>query len=236
MAIPILAAGARAAAGAAIRGSASKGAASAVGSMNINVTSNVSAVAKAIDAFGKNQIPFATHRALNDTAFAVRKEIVERTYPQSFIVKNRSFARAMFRVQRSPNKRTLTAAVFDQLGREYMVDQAEGGFKVPRGRSIAIPAQDRPAVRGRASYDRHKPRTVLGRPRAFVQRVGDQEMILERRTKNRYPLKRLYLLEQRTLRIPKRFPFYEQGGRTAQREFEKAFRIRYRQALRTARR
>ena len=109
--------------------------------MQINVSSNASTVAKAIDAFSKNQIPFATHRALNDTAFAVRKEIVERTYPQSFVVKNRSFARAMFRVQRSPNKRTLTAAVFDQLGREYMVDQAEGGFKTPRGLSIAIPAQ-----------------------------------------------------------------------------------------------
>ena len=204
--------------------------------MNINIASNISTLAKAIDAFGKNQIPFATHRALNDTAFAVRKEIVERTYPSSFLVKNKQFAKTMFRVERSPSKRVLVASVFDRLGRDYMVDQAEGGIKVPRGKSIAIPAQDRPQVRGRASYNRNKPRTVLGRPRAFVQTVGNQEMILERRTKKRYPLKRLYLLEDSPVRIPKRFPFYEDGRRTAIRSFDKSFAKRFAAAKRTARR
>lgn len=204
--------------------------------MNINIASNISTLAKAVDAFGKNQIPFATHRALNDTAFAVRKEIVERTYPSSFLVKNKQFAKAMFRVERSPSKRVLVASVFDRLGRDYMVDQAEGGIKVPRGKSIAIPAQDRPQVRGRASYNRNKPRTVLGRPRAFVQTVGNQEMILERRTKKRYPLKRLYLLEDSPVRIPKRFPFYEDGRRTAIRSFDKSFAKRFAAAKRTARR
>jgi len=204
--------------------------------MNINIASNISTLAKAIDAFGKNQIPFATHRALNDTAFEVRKQIVERTYPTSFVVKNKQFAKAMFRVERSPSKRVLVASVFDRLDREYMVNQAEGGTKVPRGKSIAIPAQDRPQVRGRASYNRNKPRTVLGRPRAFVQTVGNQEMILERRTRKRYPLKRLYLLEDSAVRIPKRFPFYEDGRRTAIRSFDKSFAKRFAAAKRTARR
>ena len=49
--------------------------------MQIKVTSNVGPLTKALDAFGKKQIPFATAMALNDAAFAVRKEIVERTYP-----------------------------------------------------------------------------------------------------------------------------------------------------------
>jgi len=204
--------------------------------MEIKVTTNISTIAKAIDAFGKDQIPFATHRALNDTAFALRKHIVEKTYPKSFEVKNKSFARAMFRVERSPSKRKLSAAVYDRLGRNYMVDQAEGGIKTPRGKSIAIPGQDRPQVRGRASYNRHKPRTVLGRPRAFVQKVGNQEMILERRTQKRYPLKRLYLLEQQPVRIPKRFPFYEDGGRKARADFDKYFAKRFREARMTARR
>lgn len=204
--------------------------------MQINVSSNISTVAKAIDAFGKNEIPFATHRALNDTAFAVRNHIVKKTYPQSFNVKNKGFAGAMFRVERSPSKRKLVASVFDRLGREYMVDQAEGGVKTPRGRSIAIPGLDRPVARGRASYERNKPRTVLGRPRAFRQLVGGQEMILERRTKKRYPLKRLYLLEQQSVRIPKRFPFYEEARKRVQRDFDKFFANRFAQAKRSPRR
>ena len=204
--------------------------------MQVKVTSNISTIAKAIDAFGKNQIPFATHRALNDTAFAVRNHIVQDTYPKSFQVKNKSFARAMFRVERSPSKRKLSAAVFDRLKRDYMIDQATGGIKKPRGRSIAIPGADRPQVRGRGSYDRNKPRTVLGRPKAFRQRVGDQDMILERRTKKRYPLKRLYLLEQNPVIIPKRIPFYEEGKRKAQKSFDKFFAKRFKQARMTARR
>jgi len=204
--------------------------------MDINISSNISTVTKAIDAFGKNEIPFATHRALNDTAFSVRNHIVKETYPKSFDVKAKGFAGAMFRVERSPSKRKLFASVFDRLKKEYMVDQAEGGIKTPRGKSIAIPGLDRPAVRGRASYNRNKPRTVLGRPKAFRQMVGNQEMILERRTNKRYPLKRLYILEQQAVRIPKRFPFYEQGRKKARKDFDKFFATRFAQAKRTARR
>lgn len=204
--------------------------------MDINISSNINAFAKAIDAFGKNEIPFATHRALNDTAFSVRNHIVKKTYPQSFDVKNKGFAGAMFRVERSPSKKKLFASVFDRLNRDYMVDQAKGGIKTPRGKSIAIPGLDRPKVRGRASYNRNKPRTVIGRPKAFVQRVGEQEMILERRTKKRYPLKRLYLLEQQPVRIPKRFPFYEDSRRKALKDFDKFFATRFAQAKRKPRR
>jgi len=204
--------------------------------MQIDVRSNINTFAKAIDAFGKNQIPFATHRALNDTAFSVRNHVVKQTYPRSFDVKNRGFAGAMFRVKRSPSKKKLVASVFDSLNRNYMVDQAEGGIKKPRGSSIAIPGIDRPNVRGRASYNRHKPRTVIGRPKAFVQRVGEQEMILERRTKKRYPLKRLYLLEQNPVRIPKRFPFYEDSSKKALKDFDKFFAKRFAQAKKSPRR
>lgn len=204
--------------------------------MQIDVRSNIGAVTKAIDAFGKNQIPFATHRALNDTAFSVRNHIVEKTYPRSFDVKNKRFASQMFRVERSKSKRDLSAAVFDRFRKDYMAMQAEGGMKKANGRSIAIPGQDRPAVRGRASYNRNAPRTVLNKPKAFRQRVGDQDMILERRTKKRYPLKRLYLLEQQAVRIPKRFPFYEEGTKKARQDFDKFFRKRFAEAKRTARR
>ena len=106
--------------------------------MNINLTTNASKVQKAIQGFSK-QMPFAMSQALNSTAFDIRRQIVDRTYPQSFNVKNKRFANAMFRVEKA-SKRKLSAAVFDRLGKDYMAMQAEGGTKLPRGRNIAIPA------------------------------------------------------------------------------------------------
>ena len=206
------------------------------GGFSLNVTSNVNKIQSALDGLGKNQIPFATHRALNDAAFDVRKEIVESVYPKSFVVKNRSFAKAMFRVKKSPNKRVLEARVFDRFGKDYMQNQAVGGIKRKQGRYIAIPGRDRPVVRSRTSYDKNQPRTVLENPKSFQQTVKGEQMILQRRTKKPYPLKRLYLLNETDVKIPKRFPFYEKGLEMAKKSFNKNFAKRFLQAKRTARR
>ena len=201
--------------------------------MQIKVTSNVGPLTKALDAFGKKQIPFATSMALNDAAFAVRKEIVERTYPASFTVKSQQFARQVFRVKKS-TKHNLVSEVFDRFEKDYLANQAEGGIKEKRGRYIAIPGRDRPVIRGKATYRRVHPRVVLDRPKSFTQTVRGQDMILERRTKKRYPLKRIYLLHESNVKIPKRFPFYERGRAVAQSSFSRAFDKRFRQARLTA--
>jgi len=204
--------------------------------LNITVGSNIGQLARTIDAFGKQQLPFATHRAINQTAFDVRNEIVKQTFPRSFDMKAKQFARQAFRVERSPNKRKLVARVYDRFGKDYLVNQAEGGTKKKRGRYMSIPAQERPRVSGKATYNRVHPRTVLNRPKAFVQKVGDQHMILERRTKERYPLKRLYLLHQTDAQIPKRFPFYEDARKKVGRVFDKHFATYFAAAKRTAKR
>jgi hypothetical protein len=64
---------------------------SLLGGLSINVETNISSLSKALDAFGKDQIPFATSGALNDTAFIVRKTVVEDTYPKAFTVRNKRF-------------------------------------------------------------------------------------------------------------------------------------------------
>ena len=60
---------------------------SAVSGLDIKVESNLSAFTKALDVFGKDQLPFATAGALTATAFIVRNTIVEDTFPRSFNVK-----------------------------------------------------------------------------------------------------------------------------------------------------
>jgi len=202
--------------------------------MQISVKSNISAVTKALDAFGKRQIPFATSLALNDAAFAVRKEIVERTYPDSFTVRNKRFAGAMFRVGKA-SKRNLTATVSDVLGRDYMTMQAEGGIKRPRGRNIAIPSrQIKRTATGKVPMAK-QPRNLLGGKGYRTTLRSGQPVIAENVGRGAAKRQRvLYLLEP-TARIPKRFPFYERGRKVAQTSFARAFSKRFAQARRTAR-
>lgn len=202
--------------------------------MHVSVRSNISAVSKAIDAFGKRQIPFATSQALNDTAFAVRKEIVERTYPDSFTVRNSRFASAMFRVGKA-SKRNLVATVSDVLGRDYMVNQAKGGIKRPRGRNIAIPSREIKRTGTGKVPKAKQPRNLLnGKGYRTTLRSG-QPVIAEKTGKGSAKRQRILYLLEPTARIPKRFPFYERGRKVAKDTFPRAFDRRFAQARRTAR-
>jgi len=211
--------------------------------MQINVSSNISTFTKAIDAFGRNQVPFATAMALNDAAFEVRKDTIERVWPKSVKVRNPAFMRAVMMPIRGNNratKRRLTATVQNHptgaRHKDYLQRLAVGGVKTPNGRSLAIPAQDlRTRARGGVTAG-NRPRPALDKPRTFRQTVDGHEMILRRRTKQRYPLQRLYLLEQSPVTIDNQFSFYEEGSRTARRSMARNFNKRFAQAKRSARR
>ena len=203
--------------------------------MQINVKSNISTFAKAMDAFGRNQIPFATANALTSTAFDVRKQIVDDTYPNSFTVRNKRFASAMFRVEPA-NKRNLTARVYDKLGRDYMTTQAEGGFKRPRGSNIAIPSrQIKRTASGKVPKGK-QPRNVLG-GRAYKTTLDSgQPVIAEQVGRGAARKQRVLYLLEKIARIPKRFPFYEDANKKAQRVFDRNFAKSFAFAKRTAQR
>jgi len=193
---------------------------SAVSGLDIKVESNLSAFTKALDVFGKDQLPFATAGALTSTAFVVRETIVEDTFPRSFNVKNKRFAGATFRVDKA-NKRKLEARVFDRLGKDFLAMQESGGTKRPRGNNVAIPT-DEIRVTGRGVAKARRPRQILqSGKRAFKTRSKTgQEIIAQRRGKKRYPLKVLYVLEPQA-QIKPRFPFYTVAQMSAQKTFEK---------------
>lgn len=203
--------------------------------MQISVKSNINELTKAIDAFGRNKIPGVTAGALDDAAFAVRKEIVQRTFPDSFTVRNKRFAGAMFRVGKASKKR-LVSTVSDVLGRDYMTMQAEGGIKRPRGRNIAIPSrQIKRLATGRVPKAK-QPRNVLGGKGYRTTLRSGQPVIAENTGRGAAKRQRvLYLLEP-TARIPKRFPFYERGREVARSVFPRQFDKRFVRALQRARR
>lgn len=221
----------------------SSGVSSSVGSMNINVKTNMSAVSKAIDAFGKNQLPFALANTLNDAAFQIRKNTIDNVWGDDVKVNNPSFMKAVMMPIKGTNRATkkkLVATVQNYPSgnrhKDFLQRLAVGGVKTPRGRSIAIPAQDMP-LRGKGGVTkRNRPRALLDRPKAFKANVRGQEMILERRTKKAYPLKRLYILNQGSVKIDKQFSFYEDADRLTNKVMKENFRKNFARAKASARR
>ena len=211
--------------------------------MNINVKSNLSTVSKALDAFGKNQMPFALANTLNDAAFQIRKNTIEDVWTKDVKVKNPAFMRAVMMPIKGTNratKRKLRAIVQNYPSgnrhKDFLQRLAVGGIKSPRGRSIAIPASDMP-LRARGGVTaRNRPRPLLDRPKVFRQKVGGQDMILQRTTKKPYPLKRLYILEQGSVKIDNQFSFYEDADRLSQRVMRENFRKNFARAKASARR
>ena len=108
--------------------------------LSLNVGSNINQVAGWLTNVQRKQLPFATAGALTDTAFDVRRHVVEKTFPRDCDLRNRRFAGAVVRVEKA-NKRKLRAAVYDRLGRECLETQARGGIKRPTWQWLSIPTQ-----------------------------------------------------------------------------------------------
>ena len=247
MPVPIIAAVGRLAVGgevrAALGSSARSGVRRTLSGATITVMTNLTPVTKAIDAFGKNQIPFAMANTLNDAAFQIRKNTIENVWTKDVKVKNTSFMKAVMMPIKGTNratKRKLRAIVQNYPSgnrhKDFLQRLAVGGIKSPRGRSIAIPAEDMPLRAKGGVTARNRPRPLLDRPKVFRQRVRGQDMILQRTTKKPYPLKRLYILEQGSVKIDNQFSFYEDADKLSQRVMRENFRKNFARAKASARR
>lgn len=202
--------------------------------MRLSLQSNIKEFTRGLTRVQKRQIPFATKNAITDTAFAVRKRIVERTWPRSVEARNKRFAGTAFRVEKA-SKSKLQARVFDRLGREALSRQALGQIRrARRSAHLAIPTGNVKRTRSGKIRKRDLPASLRNNPKAFTVRARGREMILERATKRRYPLRPLYGLKS-SARVPKSFPFHEDAKDTSLRAFPNFMRRRLAHALRTAR-
>jgi hypothetical protein len=112
--------------------------------LNINVSANIKEVTRQLSRTQKRQIPFATSRALNDTAFSIARKDLPRFADRIFTGGAVPFTKRGFKFIKS-NKRKgttnyLTAFVFiDKLQGSYMKFQVDGGVRKPKRKAILIP-------------------------------------------------------------------------------------------------
>jgi len=194
----------------------------------ISVKHDLDKLKKTLNRWEKKQIPFATSQALNDLAFSIRKDTVKVLWPRSVQVKQRGFANAAFRVEKA-TKRHLTAAVFDRLNLAIFPRQIKGEVRIPYSSThMAVPTWWAKTPTGRI-----KRAARLGSSKLFkMQRNGSSKPGLWMRT--RQGLRLMYTLEKR-IKVPKAFPFFELGKRTATVHWSRFMDKRLKAALKTAR-
>jgi len=216
--------------------------------MQIQLMDNVSTLTKAIDAFGKDQIPFAAMRTLNEVAKQTRAKVIDKSWPSDVTVRNPRFMRASMMTisKRSGNmatKQNLRVTVGNyppghKMHRDYLQRLAVGGVKKPRGTSLAIPGRDG-HLRTRASggvTKANRPRQLLNRKNVFrVTSKKNADLIVRRPTKARYPLQVLYLME-RDGNVKKQFDFYDDANMTARRAMRTEFQKQFKAAKRSSKR
>ena len=210
--------------------------------MNINISTNISSVTKALNAFGKNQIPFAASRALNDVAFHMSRKVMPKESDDTFKGGATAFTRRGFKYKKS-NKRNLTAEVFiDRLQEKYLKFQISGGNRFPEKRSIIVPTSNTRLNRygniTRATYSRminDKKKFFKGIPKG---RTGKSNEGIWERYGNRNNIRMVARYVDKAEYEPL-FPYSKIGERVVfsrNKGFAERFRIRLRQAKRTARR
>ena len=196
----------------------------------MRVRTDIKKTMRTLNRMQRNQIPFAASKALNDTAFEVRRFVVgplwNRSFPQS---RNKRFPHVAFRVKRA-SKRNLRSEVFDRLNRFFLPLHITGQDKRARGGRLAIPNTQH--VRRTATGRIPKRQQPANLPNSFVADMGRGDALYQRQRDG--SVKLMYVLRD-TSRIDARFPFfrlgYAKGRQVWPRMMDRALRL----ALRTAR-
>ena len=203
--------------------------------MRIQAKTNVKLVDRFLLNLHRDQIPFATAGALTSTAFDVRKELVEKTYPSSFKLRNRRFPGLVTNVKKA-HKRDLVATVGNIRGeaKEYLVRHAEGGTKQPQGRHLSVPGAGVKRTASGAIPKGRRPRNLLKTKKAFLTTIRGTPVIAERKGKLNYPFEIKYVLTPKAV-IKKSLPFFKTAEKIVAQRFDRNFSKAFAFATRTAR-
>jgi hypothetical protein len=215
--------------------------------LTIDVSSDIEDVIKNTDIFFYAQIPYAFAVAMNNTAFDIRRRVVETTWENAFMVRNKRFPGRLFRVDKvtlgGPKSKLrgfksgavdfITAAVFQSMDRDYTKQHAEGGTKTPVRGTIAIPKNPHElrTRTGRIAKAK-KPRNITDKRDHFMIRRGGQKHLILRRTGEQTEV--VYSFKNRA-KINKSFRFYEDAFDTVERVFPGHFHFAFQRAINSSR-
>lgn len=206
------------------------------GRLRLSIDSTIAQKKRELSRIQRKLLPAASAKALRDTAFDCRRQIVGRTWGEEITRRNKSLARAAFQVfPDKPNPRKLEAGVYDRLGRRFFQRLATGGTKAPyQSPTLAVPTDSIKRTSSGRTPARLKPQAILQSQKGFLGRTrsGREGIWVSTARKKRARRRRapdgaakarpkpklMYTLWPR-VNVPQGFDFYEDCGRVALRMF-----------------
>lgn len=179
----------------------------------------------------KKQIPFATAKALTETAEQARDEIVKHLQDKFTLRTAWWKPRTRYGINVQPAKKTsLVSEVFTRA--PWMALQESGGAKIPRGQNIAVPSSFVKRSKRDLITKANRPRNLKN---SFITRSkSGQETIFQRIGRGRNKaIRPMYFLEKRA-QIKPAFQFAKTAQRVANDRWRKNFAKAIDFALRTA--
>lgn len=193
--------------------------------MGVVVQSNIKQVVRNLDEFQRKQVPFATSRALNDTATDVQDAEI-RNVELVFNNKKKWYAKGNPRTgirREYSNKQKLVASVFSRA--EFLDLQENGGVKHPKkGHDVIdIPEKNVPK-----RYQKRGGARQMTETSNNVVKVGNA--VYRKRGKK---LQRLFNLVKQ-VRVRPRLRFEKVAAVAAKRKFDRNFQKRLQEAIATS--
>lgn len=183
---------------------------------------------KKLSNLEKQQLPFAASLALNQLAVLGQKA-AQRGMKQH-LDKPTPFTIRGVRVIRSSKRKLISAVFIQNIQAEYLKYQIHGGTRMPKGRAIVVPVQQRLNQYG--NLPRGKIKNLLARQDVFTRSNRPDAGIFQRKRGGR--LKMLISFKSQA-RYNKRFPYEQIVIKEVKRYTEPAFRQAMAKAIATAR-
>ncbi len=130
-------------------------------------------LARGIERLEK-QVPFALSKALNASAEKARTELIDTTWAQHITVRDPNFLKNALTTRGArATKRKLRVEIYDKLERASLALHDQGGRKLPRGQTLAIPNRPIAARRGSKGVPKGLRPRALSRSFATKWKTGD---------------------------------------------------------------
>jgi len=195
--------------------------------MHISMKADIKQATRKLRGAQRKQIPFATAKALTDTAWDVAKE-EKRQLPMK-LDRPTPFTQKAFGVKRA-TKRSLVATVFIKpIQAAYLGLQIRGGVRKPKSRAFPVPVNQRLNKYG--NMTRGKIAKLLAKPDHFSGTINGVGGIYQRQKKG--GVKLIIAWEDQAHYRP-RFPFYKIGKGKARAVIARNMKRALDKALRTA--